>query len=1281
MTAEAIREGQTLTDQVQHDPYEPKYHIPSSSIERILNGEIFEYLDSEKGVTKRATFEDFYKSGTDYDLKYALANALIEDGRYKNTSSLVRHFIPAGEPVEPEIKTFKDHLTVLVLKKGDELSIHSQEAREAEGEVFRFINRSEQLKKLSEVLPFHRMGAITNVLMFEDITDEKKREELRSWVTRALLRPHLGDIVVQVGQGEIEFKDVALLIPDKVFTNADKVAYNLIKDYFVGLAMKNFMGGTEEGFLNLDDSILHAETDIKKQFFETIRDEFKQVGNLQIPDVFNSSVEGWFEESSPFPLFRQKYFVNEFIKRRKILLNGDTGATKTASAYLGMETLGRQKVTIFGPAKARNTWPKEAEKIFKAEEKPDVFTVQKSKDLDNKRIEEAKYIYVSSELLARAWNSPDLYRKVTAALDRRQSDGIILDESDEFRNLAAQGSKMLIDLTARMKSLYAQRSTQDIPILALTATPLASDLKDLDIIMGLLHPDKFVLPGRHEEGKTRFSVQALRRPEIAYDLLFGEKLMIQWSLEDVFGDKAPKLEYSRVQLPLSPYQEVLYEFVADQPIETLLKIWLLRSTLLNPDLIKHICQERGLVPAPVYENGQMGDRLHELYESWISWSVNKNPAIPDEPFNADWIAKYGETDLLLQCFFDTSLVDGIDSLVKKYPDLAKEWRFQEATSNKYLFLKRFLQTHDLTKEKVFIVSPYHKKGITRWLEDLHLTDKDFKDNAWSLFEYIRSQWLPNLPEGFAINIDANRSFTDRDVQATLFREEGDKNNIVVASMESVNESMDWAIRDNEKTKNIEKLNVIFLGWPWGWDEFKQMTGRFLRPGQSKPVEIFVYEGENSIDQGFYDLVRYKYLLTEMALAGVALNDEEQDFFKRSAQAKRILMVQPNVGQAFLRDVIRKLRGKGEIEISSEMSKYLNGKSVDELFAEFYFDEGKDEFKIVGNNNELVKNIILSKAPRRILSVGAGSCLLARKIISSGYNAEIDNVDINGAILRQSKDKYPLIGSIKVEGASKLSAPSESYDAVDCSFMLPWTKLENEDKNGAEPEQPERVKVLSEAHRVLKFGGTLVLTFPNSSFDEESFKRFSETITKHFGFSSLAPSGISYVTDTKPYKQLGWILTLQKTDDINLSGFDTRQLELLTDSNIRVSKNKPGKDSTPTVVRIEYPILDSKQFEVYNPLTGERSSSSSFSELPKSLAPREMISSIKRDLTGEQYRSIWGNARRHIERSLDMGYEQAEEILAALLFRYDLVDTNRWQAAAIQRMVDREINRIIRQGGE
>src|SRR3546814_21107628 len=67
----------------------------------------------------------------------------------------------------------------------------------------------------------------------------------------------------------------------------------------------------------------------------------------------------------------------------------------------------------------------------------------------------------------------------------------------------------------------------------------------------------------------------------------------------------------------------------------------------------------------------------------------------------------------------------------------------------------------------------------------------------------------------------------------------------------------YEMRISDWSSDVCSSDLLFLGWPWGWDEVKQMCGRFLRPGISVPVEINVLESENSIDQGFFDLVRIK----------------------------------------------------------------------------------------------------------------------------------------------------------------------------------------------------------------------------------------------------------------------------------------------------------------------------------------------------------------------------------------------------------------------------------------
>ncbi len=1285
----------------------PKHALSPRAIEVILN-------PADPSNPLRDPFEAQYARDVNYHLKYSIAHALVDDGRYPRPELLLRNFVLPHNIVSAEVKELKDQLSILLIQKGV-IQPDSKEARAADEEVVKFVDRNERLRQLRTVVPVPVLGAITYALLFQDAGDDKKREKLRSYTTRPLLRPYLRDLEVRRAKGEIDFRNLVLLVPEEIFKNPDAVTLNIVRNYLVNQAMGMFIESEEEGFARLQQAITDETSEVRMDFLETIDQEFRQIQDVRVPPVFKDAVEGWFSEESPLPLFRQKYFVYEFLKTRRKLLNGDTGATKTACAFLAMETALAQgtlaenwvevdserknpvRVTIFGPARARNTWPREAAKIFREDAKRDIFAIRGTRDLEDPRVETAEYVYIGSELLGRAGNNPNLYHTIQDALiTKRQTNGVVFDESDEFRKEGAQRSRMIADLVTQIRENQERKGIMDTPMVALTATPIASSLADLDITLALLYPERFALPRKVEDGKVPFSIQALKDPKVAFSLLYGEQLMIQWTLEDLFGDKAPKLpENPRVNVPMSPSERVLYEWVADLQIGTLAKVRLLRSVLLNPELIKKVCQEGSLAPVSVYE-GIVGlqTRLVELHDAWTTWSLQKDPSIPDEPFSADWIAKLGDSEFLTQCFFENSLVEGVESLAKRTTLVNQDWRSKGAVSSKYLAIKEFLEQRVkkdekgvmiegfVSEEQVFIAVPYHKRGITRNLDDPNTRDEDLADNALSLYEYLLYDWLAGLPEGMAINLDGDRSFYARDNAAQIWREIGSRNNYVVADMESVYESMDWAIRDTEDNKNIRGGTLILPFWPWGWDEYKQMVGRFLRPGQAKPMEVMVFESENSIDQGFYSVVRRKDLLAQITLAGVELDPEDQEFFNESTTARRILLVEPSVGQLFLQDVVRKLKGAGEQETTEQLSRERNGKTFSELFAEFYFDEGKDEFRIVGNNAELIKNVLLKTHPRRILSIGAGTCLFARKVAQAGYEAEIDNLDINGAALRIAQERFTQVGNIIVGRASQLGVDTERYDAIDCSFMLPWTSLYSQDRIvNQDPTQLERVKVLLEMNRVLKMGGSAVLSFPESSFDEARFRQFAGSLISHFGFSVLESSGISYATDVNPHKRIGWILTLQKVNNPSLAGFNSDDLLLLSDDERKISKYNGKKDGKQTVVKIEYPIFSSKQFEVFNPLTQQTSEANSPTVdgiIP--FPPREMAGEIKPNLS-QGNRKIWTAARRRIETSLGRNYEEVEEILAGIIVTRGLHRVEEWDEASVQRLIGSELNRRLRRATE
>lgn len=1249
---------------------------PPVSLEDIINGvKVFE-LNGES-----VTFEAVYLNADNLDDKFRFAQALIASGRYAKVPFLLNNFSRelGSDPVAQDLL---DKLHLQAVETG-QIASKTEEDQHAQESLIRTIENDQLIADLREHLPLPVMGAVANVYLFQGLTDEVKKEKLRSWVTKALLRPYLGDLAIRNPKTEeLNVKDTIGTIPERIFQDADKAALNIIRNYFVQGCLRLFIESEDIGFKKMDEMIEKEESEVKKEFLRGIRQEFEAIRNFPVPQSFKNSIENG-SEPSPFPLFRQKYFAYYFRESRRQLLNGDTGATKTACAYLAMETLGAKKVTVVGPAIARRTWPKEAEKLFKEDQKPDVFTIERSSDLTDSRIETAQYVFIGSELLARALKDYSLRSQIEEALiQRRGTDALVFDESDDFKNEKAKGSQMIMDLATTIRNKHERETGKKLPMLALTATPISTDLDDLDVTMALLYPDKFALPGFDEDDKLYFSRQALKDPKIAHSLLFGEQLLTQWVLEDLFGDKVPKLQYERIQIPMSAFENVLYKWISNLPIDSLTKIDLLRSTLMNPELIKQRIKNLQLIPEPAYPKDELSKHLSELESEYLNWMIKKDKNIPDEPFSAEWIAKFGDEDFLIQCFFDETLVADVETLASRNESINSHWQKREDVSTKFKYVKNFLQSrirkengHYESSEKIFIVSPHHRLGVTRWMEDEKTKDSDLEDNTLSLYELVRSEWLPNLPNDASINIDGRHTFRYRDNHSVTFRERGDKDLIVVASIGAVSESMDWAIRDTDDNKNIESGTAIFLGWPWGWDDFKQMSGRFFRPGLAKPFNVIVLESAETIDEGFHDLVKRKYLLTQMALAGVELDQEDLEFFRRATAAKKILISEPNVGQRFLRDAIRMYKGKGEDEILESLAQQNDGLD----WARYYFDEGRDEFRTVGNNAELVKNIILSLKPEQVLSIGAGTCLVSRKIAKESQDIHVDNIDLNAEVLRIAKDLFPQIGSVAVERASNLSANNDQYDVVDCSFMLPWTKIFDQPQNRItkNPEHIERVRVLAEINRVLKTGGHAVLTFPEGTFDPESFDRFTQEIEKSFGFKALNIKGLTYAVDYHPKKRLGWILTLEKIAEPNMNAVDPRNL-IFADDLPRISHVREEEEGTK-IVKIESNIFSSKEFEIEDPFTGEVSTLKTHAR--RLLTDEKRSTADIKAMLSDQEREIWVHCRRRLETALSQNYPQAEETLMDIIIRRGLDEPCLWQGEMMMKIMSVEINRIKRNGGE
>ncbi|GEM_PF-3451932 len=1227
-------------------------------------------------------------------VKYDIAYALITDGHYNNVPFLLKHFAPKRKDLPDQTQRLATSLQLLALEHGY-ITPNTQGEITAQDAVLEYIAQNPTLSKLRDVVPIQVMDGVVRARLLDKMTDEEKKRRAGMIVRRALIRPYLGDLLVHRAPREVNLDGLFKLFPESFFRDTDSAIYNLLKEYFTQEALRLFIHKSEEdAFSELRTSAKYEPSSVVKRFKKAILEEFEEVRTVPIPDVFVKTLPG--PEGQPFPVphFRQKYFVYEFSKTKRKLVNGGVGAGKTACAYMAMETVGAEKVTIFGPAVARKTWPDQADKLFDPGKKPKVFAIDSIEKLLDSRIKTAQYVFISTEFLSQAWNNPQLKEKIRGAVIDRGTDGMILDESDDFRNLDANCSKMLMEIVGEIEASYKPKHPFDkMPMMALTATPIASGLDDLDIVMGLLYPDKFSLPKKNGSTKPLFHQAVLNDPRTAHDVLFGEKLIMQWFAKDIFGESMEPPELQRLRVELSPYERVIYQWVKGQQLDGLTKMSYLRMALLDPDVIKDNCRKKGLAPSRIRNRPELIAHLRLLHESWTDWVLGAGKRDPGEfePFSADWIAKMGGADFLIECFFSGELTGGIDQLASHIGAIRKDWQPQLEPSAKYRVLREFLSRYIESDGndgyhmncKIFIASPYRKTGITRNMLESEVSESEMQTNAISLFERMISDWFPGITKDQAISVDGRKTLNARSRISEVFREDGFRYNLVMATTDSVSESMNWAVEDRPETTYIHNVMLILLGYTFGADEIIQLLGRFVRPTGGKSVEAFVLEAVDTFDEGNRDSVYLKQLISDLTFMGAELTPEQRELYDRGATARRIVLAEPQVGQYFLRTIIQNSKGAGEEAVQDELEKKgVDGRTFAEMFARFYFDEGNDEYRLVGNNAELATKILLEDNPEKVADVGAGSCMVARKIARRGVTTIVDNVDINPEILKVAKERHPEIGNIIVEGASDLkSLQTGGYDAVTYNFIYHWTKLMEADGSiPARVNDIERVKAHVQMSRIMKPGAKAVLTFPEGAMNPEVFTAYVRAM-ESFGQELISEqSGESYAVDINPPRRIGWIMTMRKVGGVNLSRLNPTDLALLYDPKVVVSTYKAPRATEPKVVHLEYSVYNAKKFRIRNPLSGSEQSveSDGISGGVTVVGPVTTNGHVPQipEIDSRQIDDIlqviewhvllpknrlreWRRAIRFIEEIANLSYKDAEFTLGKIILDGEQIDPSKW----------------------
>lgn len=387
----------------------------------------------------------------------------------------------------------------------------------------------------------------------------------------------------------------------------------------------------------------------------------------------------------------------------------------------------------------------------------------------------------------------------------------------------------------------------------------------------------------------------------------------------------------------------------------------------------------------------------------------------------------------------------------------------EINSTKYEVLDKIVDEKIRNGEKIVIFSSSYREGVTDKLE-----------------ERYRQHGV--------LRIDGTVAQKNRETIMTSFKTDSDKR-IFIGTTATIGEGVDG---------NLNAANsVIFLDEPYTSDERKQAVSRVYRPGQKKPVEVVSLVVKDSVDEGVLKLQGWKDEAEKLMLQGFPMDSEH---------TKLLFKIRDYSTFTPLKELIYTPQ-----QIVARLSTQMKDQGSERIKQALERDEGKIAKKYAENylkNWETSYSANTTRAYTQIIKVLSEHVDLKRKvdlgsgpgIMSHMLDEPVTNVELNSKHFDQSfahPNSRNIVSSFH-NLEDKLM--SESFDLAVMSLSLDYTL--NNYKKG---EITEREKSLREANRILRNGGYLILTLPDSEVDSEVSRKMQKGMTE-LGFEMV--SGLS-----------------------------------------------------------------------------------------------------------------------------------------------------------------------------
>lgn len=542
--------------------------VPHSIVDKIVN-----LKHGDPGYPLDRPFEEIYRASDSFEKKAALAEALINDGRYQDLRFLVRAFIPYGavdnEQAKELRKDIESEVRIALLYRGD-----GREKKKAEEELKTFAQDVIQGESV-DAQTFNQLVGLFGSSNVVDIL-YRSRPEFRGLPVdrvKSILGEYLGDFLIvrrgfnpsDIGAGLDYLSDPELKEGLMEVIKDSTLSYCLQERRFNNLGDNKIIEGYLTGiskrlsvFDNGDlDNVLREVENYYKDIFDYIK-----------PAVLVDSLK----PERSFPDLGQVINIKELEDKKRVLIADDMGLGKSASAILAKETLGVHQALIVVPSNVIPVWQDYlSDKVaddgkqigyFKTGQTPRVLTIESIDVLQNQDASSYDYILVSQEKLT---------DHNTLELERLDYGMLIVDEVHKLKNL-------LYGVRARNLIGLAQKVEENGYLALLSGTPVPNKVEDLAMVLKLLYPERF---------------KDMRDEDLVSSIVNGDyadlrKLLIPRMQAKSLTESIdmPDLVENIIWVELSPQERDVYEILLEEDeIEATEKIKILRQFLLNPDLL------------------------------------------------------------------------------------------------------------------------------------------------------------------------------------------------------------------------------------------------------------------------------------------------------------------------------------------------------------------------------------------------------------------------------------------------------------------------------------------------------------------------------------------------------------------------------------------------------------------------------------------------------------------------------------------------------------------------